>query len=73
MTIDPIAGIGGTVRALTPRVFVFDFGGYLGELLFDLAESGAATRVTVSEMAFGISLTAERDVEGSTCPDRPPS
>lgn len=62
-----MARIGGAVRPLTPGLFVFDFGGYLGELVFELAESGAATRVTVREMAFAISLTAEREPDGASC------
>jgi CubicO group peptidase (beta-lactamase class C family) len=61
------AGMRASVRPLTDRVFVFDLTGYLGELRFDLAESGAATRATVREMAFGITLTAERSGASPTC------
>ncbi|HUP19070.1 MAG TPA: serine hydrolase, partial [Gemmatimonadota bacterium] len=66
VTIDPVVGIGGPVRMLTDRVFLFDFGGFIGELVFDLAESGAATSVTVRESTFGILLTAERSAADAT-------
>jgi CubicO group peptidase (beta-lactamase class C family) len=61
------AGIGAPVRPLSTRVFIFDLDSYLGELVFELAESGAATRATVRDMAFGITLTAARSGAGLTC------
>jgi CubicO group peptidase (beta-lactamase class C family)/imidazolonepropionase-like amidohydrolase len=59
--IEPVPGLTGPLRPLSERVFVMDArGNYPIELVFDLTESGAATRVTVRVMDYRISFTADR-------------
>jgi CubicO group peptidase (beta-lactamase class C family) len=63
--IEPVPGLNGPLRTLSERVFVMDASGnYPIELVFDLTESGAATRATVRVMDYRISITADRSYGG---------